>query len=106
AYAAADDVAALLASGIIFFNGVRLLRPALADLMDRAPDEALLDSVAHEAALEDGVLHIEKVIARRAGVGHFVTLHVQADGDLTLHAAHDLGGRVRSRIVRNVPSVL
>jgi cation diffusion facilitator family transporter len=105
-YAAADDVAALFASAIIAFNGFRLLRPALADLMDRAPDADLLDDVAEEAAHEEGVLHIEKVIARRAGVGHFVTLHVQADPCLTLHDAHELGGRVRSRIVRNLPTVL
>ncbi|HEX6135755.1 MAG TPA: cation diffusion facilitator family transporter [Longimicrobiales bacterium] len=105
-YAAADDVAALFASGIIAFNGLRLIRPALADLMDRAPDTALLDRVAEEAAREQGVRHIEKVIARRAGVGHFVTVHVQADPDLTLHDAHELGGRVRSRIVQTVPAVI
>ncbi|HEX6306540.1 MAG TPA: cation diffusion facilitator family transporter [Longimicrobiales bacterium] len=105
-YAAADDAAALLASGIIAFNGVRLIRPAIADLMDRAPDAALLDHVAAEAAAETGVLQIEKVIARRAGVGHFVTVHVQADPRLTLRDAHDLGGRVRARIVESVPAVL
>lgn len=105
-YAAADDAAALLASVIIAFNGIRLLRPALADLMDRAPEAELLESVAEEAAREQGVLHIEKVVARRAGVGHFVTVHVQADRDLTLHDAHELGGRVRSRIVTSLPLVL
>ena len=105
-YAAADDAAALLASGIIAFNGVRLLRPALADLMDRAPEAELLESVADEAAREEGVLHIEKAVARRAGVGHFVTVHVQADPRLTLHDAHELGGRVRSRIVGNLPLVI
>lgn len=105
-YAAADDVAALLASAIIAFNGIRLLRPALADLMDRAPEAELLDSVAEEAARENGVLRIEKVVARRAGVGHFVTVHVQADPALSLRDAHDLGGRVRSRIVTNLPLVI
>ncbi|HSJ09895.1 MAG TPA: cation diffusion facilitator family transporter [Longimicrobiales bacterium] len=105
-YAAADDYAALLASGIIAFNGVRLLRPALADLMDRAPEAALLELVATEAACEEGVLGIEKVLARRAGVGHFVILHVQADPGMSLQQAHELGGRVRSRLVANVKTVL
>ena len=105
-YAAADGVAALFASVIIAFNGVRLLRPALADLMDQAPETELLDSIASEAARVDGVLYIEKVVARRAGVGHFVTVHVQADPHLTLHDAHELGGRVRSCIVENLPLVI
>ena len=106
AYAAADDYAALLASGIIAVNGARLLRPALADLMDRAPAAELLEHVAAEACREHGVLRIEKVLARRAGVGHFLTLHVQADPHMTLHDAHELGGRVRARIVREIPTVL
>jgi len=105
-YASADDFAALLASAIIAFNGIRLLRPALADLMDRAPETDLLERVADEARREPGVMNIEKVLARRAGVGHFVTLHVQADPGLALRAAHELGGRVRSRIVTNMPLVL
>jgi divalent metal cation (Fe/Co/Zn/Cd) transporter len=33
----ADDWAALLASLIIFYNGVNILRPAISDLMDHAP---------------------------------------------------------------------
>src|ERR687885_2272961 len=34
---AADDWAALVAAAIIAFNGARILRPAVHDLMDRAP---------------------------------------------------------------------
>lgn len=105
-WAAADDYAALFASAIIAFNGVRFLRPALADLMDRAPEPELIERVMREAALEPGVLHIEKVLARRAGAGHFVTLHVQADPALTLQDAHELGGRVRSRLRRELPNIL
>jgi cation diffusion facilitator family transporter len=106
AWAAADLYAALVASGIIAVNGLRILRPALADLMDRAPEPALLEQVAHEAAREPGVLCIEKILARRAGAGHFLTLHVQADPSMTLHDAHELGHRVRNRLVRDIPSVL
>ena len=38
-YEAADDWAALVASAVIDINAIRLLRPAIADLMDRAPDD-------------------------------------------------------------------
>lgn len=106
AWAVADGYAALFASAIIAFNGLRILRPALADLMDRAPEPALLERVAHVAGREPGVRCIEKILARRAGAGHFLTLHVQADPDMTLHDAHELGHRVRTRLVRQIPSVL
>lgn len=106
AWAPADDAAALLASGIIAFNGVRLLRPALQDLMDRAPDDAVLDRVETVACAVDGVCAVEKIQARRAGIGYFVALHVEADPAMTLRDAHLLGHRVKDAIRREIPSVL
>jgi cation diffusion facilitator family transporter len=105
-WAPADDFAALFASGIILFNGARLLRPAVQDLMDRAPDRALLEEIAQVARGVEGVLQTEKILARRVGGQHRVVLHVQARPDLPLRDAHDLGGRVRSRIVEEMPSVV
>lgn len=104
-WAPADDWAALFASGIIAFNGTRLLRPAVADLMDRAPPPDVLERIRRLANGVDGVLAIEKVQARRAGMGYLVAIHVQARPDLTLREAHNLGGRVRSAI-RTDPQLL
>lgn len=105
-WAPADDVAALLASGIIAFNGVRLLRPAVQDLMDRAPEPAVLDRVDAVARAVDGVRAVEKIQARRGGIGYFVALHVEADPSITLEAAHLLGHEVKDAILDRVPSVL
>jgi len=43
---------------------------------------------------------------RKAGLGYFVELHVQADPQLSLYDAHIVGGRVKSSIRLAVPSVL
>jgi cation diffusion facilitator family transporter len=102
----ADDWAALAASGIIFFNGIRILRPALADLMDRAPDPEVLEDVASAARSVGDVRHIEKLKVRRAGIGYYVELHVQADPRLSLHDAHIVSGKVKTAIRAAVPSVL
>lgn len=106
AWAPADDVAALLASGIIAFNGVRLLRPALQDLMDRAPEPVVLRRVETVARGVDGVREVEKIQARRAGMGYFIAMHVEADPSMTLHEAHLLGHRVKDGILEAIPSVL
>lgn len=103
---AADDVAALAASGIIAFNGIRLLRPALQDLMDRAPEPAVLTRVRTASERVEGVCALEKMLARRAGVGYWVVLHVEADPQLTLADAHELGHRVKNAIIADVPEVL
>lgn len=101
----ADDWAALLASTIIAYNGIAALRPAVADLMDRAPGEAMLARVSAAAKGVRGVCAIEKLKVRKAGLGYWVDLHVQADPRLPLEEAHVLSGMVKSAIRQAVPEV-
>ena len=101
----ADDWAALLAAGVIAWNGVRVMRPAMQELMDRAPDEPLLQSVERAARSVDGVLATEKLKMRRTGTSYYVDLHVQAEPTLSLHDAHILSGKVKGAIRRDVPQV-
>jgi cation diffusion facilitator family transporter len=102
----ADDWAAVVASVVICVNGAILMRAALGDLMDRAPEPALLSTVGDAAMDTPGVLAIEKLKIRRSGTGLYVDLHVQADPSLSLHDAHILSGCVKSAIRARVPSAL
>ena len=52
-----------------------------------------------------GVLGIEKLVARKAGIHYFVDIHVQADPSTSLHDAHVLSGRVKGAIRAAVPAV-
>lgn len=104
----ADDWAALAASAVIDINAFVLLRPAIADLMDKAPHPDVLDAIRDVASAVPGVLAIEKLAVRRVGLRYRVVVHVQADPDLSLRAAHDLGGVVSRAIhagIRQVQSV-
>jgi cation diffusion facilitator family transporter len=101
----ADDWAALVASGVIAYTGLGALRPAIHDLMDRAPSEDLLARVSTAALGVAGVRAIEKLMVRKAGIGYFVDLHVQADPAMSLDAAHVLSGMVKSAIREAVPEV-
>ena len=101
----ADDWAALLASTIIAYNGIAVLRPSVADLMDRAPGEEMLARVSAAATGVRGVCAIEKLKVRKAGLGYWVDLHVQADPRLPLEEAHVLSGMVKSAIRQAVPEV-
>ena len=101
----ADDWAALVAAAIIVYNGIGVLRPAIHDLMDRAPGEAILARVGAAACAVSGVCAIEKLKVRKVGLGYYVDLHVQADPALPLHDAHILSGMVKSAIRGAVPEV-
>jgi cation diffusion facilitator family transporter len=102
---AADDWAALLASTIILYNGVQIIRPALAELMDQSPEEEVFRSVEAAARDVQGVLATEKLRIRKSGPKYLLELHVQADKDLSLHEAHILSGMVKSSIRTAVPRV-
>ena len=101
----ADDWAALFASCIIFYNGILLVQPALHDLMDGMPGEDIVEPVRHAAARVDGVMAVEKLTARKAGLVYYVDIHVQANPAMTLHDAHELSGAVKSAIRSAAPQV-
>src|SRR5204862_7427830 len=59
-YEAADDWAALVAAVVIAWNGWRLLRPALNELMDRSPNLEMVQRIRQIAASTSGVAAVEK----------------------------------------------
>ena len=104
-WAAADDWAALVAAGVILFNGLRILRPAVQDLMDRTPGADVVERIHQAAAGVPDVRAIETLKVRRAGLGLFVDIHVEADPQMPLREAHILSGKVKTAIRTAVPSV-
>ena len=102
---AADDWAALVAAAVILVNAFGVLRPAVADLMDRAPDAAMIERVADAAVAVTDVRAVEKLAMRKHGLSYYVDIHVQADPEMSLQDAHVLSGRVKSAIRTAVPMV-
>ncbi len=102
----ADDWAALVAAGIIAWNGVALLRTAVADLMDRVAAPEVVRAIRHAATGVDDVRAVEKLAVRRAGRGYWVDIHVEADPLMSLEAAHIVSGKVKYAIRAATPQVL
>jgi cation diffusion facilitator family transporter len=98
AYKSADDIAAAFASFIIGFNGWRLLRPTVGELMDAAPGGDILDRARTIAAGVDGVRGVEKCLARKMGYGYLLDMHVEVDGELSVAAAHLVSHNVKDAI--------
>jgi cation diffusion facilitator family transporter len=103
---AADDWAALVAAVLVSINGVRTLRPAIAALMDEAPDRAVTERALQAALRVPGVRHIENLNVRGSGLGFFVDLHVQSDPTMSLEDAHEIAASVKYAIREEIPSVL
>jgi cation diffusion facilitator family transporter len=99
----ADDWAALFACCVIAANGVRLLRPALYEIMDTAPRGEIVERVRSAAAAVPGVIEIEKCFVRKMGLSFYVDLHVRVDGSISVREGHDLAHRVKD-IIRGADS--
>jgi len=104
AYRSADDIAAIFAAGIIAWNGWRLLRPAVGELMDEAP-EGVAERATAVALHVDGVRGVEKCLARKMGYGYLLDMHVEVDGSLSVTAAHQVAHDVKDAIRTALPRV-
>jgi len=104
-YESADDWAALFASCIIAYNGLRLLKPAVDELMDSSPSEELQQQITALAIQCQGVLAVEKVLARKAGFSYLVDMHIDVDKAMTVEHAHDIAHRVKDIIREQIPKV-
>lgn len=96
-WARADDVAALFASGVILFNGVRIARGPWDEILDRHCPEVAEEAVGI-ALLDPDVKAVERCEARRSGRGYRVVMHVEVDGEMSVDASHRITGRLKGAI--------
>lgn len=104
-YEAADDVAAIFAAGIIAWNGARLLRPALNELMDAAPDPSVVKQIGSIASGIAGVHRVEKCMVRKVGHHYFVDMHIELDPLMTVQRAHNIAHDVKDLVREKLPAV-
>ena len=98
-YESADDWAALLACGVISWNGLRLLRSALDELMDASVSPEVVAQVRELAATVEGVAGIDKCRIRKSGLHLALDIHVVVDGALTVRRGHEIAHLVKDRLL-------
>ena len=94
----ADDWAALFACAVIATNGVRLLRPALYEIMDTAPRGRIVDLVRDAARSVPGVRDVEKCFVRKMGLSFYADLHIKVNGNISVRDGHRVAHEVKHAI--------
>jgi len=87
-YEAADDWAALLASGIILYNAYLIFRPALGEIMDEHLYDTLILQIRKLSKQVAGVIDTEKCLIRKTGMKYHVDLHIIVDAGITVREGH------------------
>jgi len=95
----ADDWAALIATFIILYNAIKILRPALAEIMDAAPSDEILNKIKSLAIQVPQVFDVEKCFVRKMGFDFYVDIHIMVDGKLTVDAGHKIAHHVKDIIL-------
>lgn len=102
-YEAADDWAALFASGIIAFNGIRMMKYALREIMDTA--SPLENKVRETARTTEGVLDIEKCYIRKSGTNFIIDIHIEVDSNISVFKGHEIAHNLQDRLKREIPAI-
>jgi cation diffusion facilitator family transporter len=97
----ADDWAALVAAGIIVFNAISLLRPAVNEVMDAAPSKEIVGRVRNLASQDPMVRKVEKCYVRKMGFDYFVDIHIQVDGSFSVTEGHAIAHAVKSKLLES-----
>ncbi len=105
-YEMADDIAALVAAVIIAWNGWRLLRPALDELMDAAPTRSVSQVIRSIASGVSGVELVEKCYVRKMGWHYYVDMHIELAPEMTVRESHEIAHRVKDAVRGAMPKVV
>jgi len=102
-YEVADDYAALFASVIIVVNAVRIVRPAVGELLDEDLDPNLNKEVVALASGVEKVAHVESCRIRKMGPFKIADLHIWVDKNLTVEEGHRISHEVKDIIQKQHP---
>jgi cation diffusion facilitator family transporter len=104
-YEAADDWAAIFASGFILYNSYLIFRPALGEIMDEHLYDDLIEDIRRIALTVEGIKGTEKCFIRKAGMAYHVDLHAMVDAHISVKAGHDIAHDLKDTLRREIPQI-
>jgi len=104
-YEAADDWAALLASGIILYNSYLIFMPALGEIMDENRYDDLIANIRIISLTVDGIKGTEKCFIRKAGMKYHVDLHAIVDARISVKQGHQIAHKLKDVLRSEIPEL-
>lgn len=104
-YESADDMAALFASGFIFYNSYKIFRPALGEIMDENLYDDLIIEIRKVSMKVKGVETTEKCFIRKAGMKYHVDLHAIVNANISVREGHDISHLLKDTLREEIPEL-
>lgn len=100
-----DQIGALIVAVMILKAAWDIAKPALAELIDVGASQPDYRQIVELSQSVSGVNSVHKVRTRRSGAGLYVDLHAMVDGNITVHAGHDIATQLQRKLIVDGPSV-
>lgn len=95
-----DPLAAAFVSVFIIAEALRLIKPAVDELLEKSLPPTEVEAIGRIIASTPGIMGYHRLRTRRVGANVALSVHIKMDGSITLHRAHaiasDLEGRLRA----------
>ncbi len=101
-----DGVGALLVCLFILYAAWNIVAPGIAQLVDRGADKTEVEQIRRIALDQPHVIDVHKVRTRYSGLGLQVDLHVVVDGNMSVHAGHEVAGKVKATLLAKAKNVI
>lgn len=101
-----DPVATLAVSAFIIQAAYVIMSPSFKELSDGGADETVLQAIETIVLKVEGVNSVHAVRSRFHGSGLHVDLHIQVDGNLTVHEGHIISGCAKRRLITEGPDIV
>ena len=98
-WASADNWAALFSCAIISFNGIRMLKASLGELLDQQAPEDVIEGIMGAASAVEGVDNVEKCRVRKSGLSLIADIHVRVQGEVSVTNGHLIAHRVKDTLM-------
>lgn len=95
-----DSVIALIVGGFILWASWRLLGKSINGLMDRQDpeDDRAIRAILDDQVARKNILGYHKVRHRHYGSFHWINMHLQVPGDITIAQGHDIASQIEYKI--------
>ena len=99
AWKRADSLAATFSCALILFNGWRMLRSSLGELLDEQASAEIVGQVLAVVRGVPGVTSVEKCRVRKSGFIRFADIHVRVVATRTVREGHEIAHQVKDSLL-------
>ena len=93
-----DPIVCVLISAFIVYIAIKMMAPAVSELLDASLPEAIEHEIETITLGVEGVEDIHELKTRRSGPEMLASLHLVVDGNISVHAAHDIATAVEQAL--------